>query len=130
MVVVDASAILELLKGSIPGRRLLDRLGAPDYDLGAPHLIDAEVLQTLRRWTLTAGLPAETARRWLDAYQGLAIHRYPHGDLVDRAWELRANLNAYDALYLALAEGLGRPLVTADARLSRATGHRARIQVL
>ncbi len=104
MVVVDASAILELLKGSIQGRHLLALLEAPNYVLGAPHLIDAEVLQTLRRWTLTAGLPVETARLWLDAFQGLAN--------------------------VALAEGLNLPLVTADGRLSRTAGHRVPIHVL
>lgn len=129
MLVVDASAILELLKGSLRGQRLLDRYTKPE-EFHAPHLLDAEVLAGLRRWTLTAGLEARQADERLAIYQDLSIRRHAHGVFLQRAWELRPNLSAYDALYVAVAEGLGAPLVTADGRLGRAPGHEAAIEVL
>ena len=130
MLVVDASAVLELLKGSAPGERFRTALTAAPFDLHAPHLIDAEVVQALRRWNLSGGLPSPVARRMLDLYGDMGIRRHAHAELLGRLWELRANLSAYDALYVALAEGLGVPLVTADARLAEAPGHRAEIRLL
>lgn len=130
MVVVDASAVLELLKGSAQGLRLLERYLEPDVTLHSPHLIDAEVLHALRRWTFTGGVSPERARERLELYQGLSIRRHAHGPFLDRAWQLRANLSGYDALYVAVAEGLGLLLLTADARLAKTAGHRARIQLV
>lgn len=131
MLVVDASAILEHLKGSDRGRRLFQRIEAdPHLNLQAPHLIDLEVSQTLRRWRLKAGLPDEIAAAWLAGYLAIPIHRHAHVLLMSRIWELRDNLTCYDASYVALAESLGAPLLTADGRLRSARWHAAQIQIL
>lgn len=128
MIVVDASALLDALLGE-DGERSRGRL-VEDGDLHAPHLLDLEVLQVLRRLAqrghITAGRAAEARA---DAAE-LVIQRYPHAPLADRIWELRANATAYDAAYLALAEVLAVPLVTCDARLKATPGHRAVIQVI
>ncbi len=130
MVVVDASAVLELLRGSAGGARLAARYVEPDVEFQAPHLIDAEVLSALRRWVLSGAIDPQAAHVRLSLYGDLVIRRHPHEHYLQRAFELRANLNAYDALYVALAEALDMPLVTADGRLARVTGHRAMIESL
>lgn len=130
MVVVDASAVLELLIGSSAGQRLADQYRETDLELQAPHLIDAEVLNGLRRLTLTGKLAPADAQARLELYKGLVIRRHPAEHFLERTWQLRENLTAYDALYVALAEGLDVPLVTADGPLARASGHQAQIQLL
>lgn len=127
MIVVDTSAVVEVLAADHPRPPLVERL-AGDGDLHAPHLIDLEVSQVLRR--LVSGR-ALTLDRALDArsdYADLALVRYPHHPLLDRIWELREMLSAYDAAFVALAEVLDVALVTSDARLARAHGHRAAIE--
>lgn len=129
MVVVDASAVLELLIGSSAGQRLAARYLEANVELQAPHLIDAEVLNGLRRLTLTGKLEPADAQARLDLYQGLVIRRHAADHFLERAWQLRANLTAYDALYVALAEGLDVPLVTSDGPLAGAVGHQAKIEL-
>lgn len=127
MIVVDASALLEVLVGR-PDPALPVRLAEADV-LHAPHLLDTEVLHALRRLVGSGRLAlaeAEDARRHLAA---LAIDRYPHHPLTDRVWSLRGNLSAYDATYVALAAELGATLVTADARLAAATGLPAPVEL-
>lgn len=127
VLVVDTSAILESLVAEHPDARLTERL-AKDGDLHAPHLIDVEALHALRRLVRRGELSpdrAEDARRDLAE---LTIVRYPHQPLSHRIWELRANLTAYDATFVALAEALDAPLVTSDRSLARAS-HRARTEV-
>lgn len=119
MIVVDASAVLEAIAGRDPAPGLIERLRG-DGDLHAPHLIDIEVLNALRRLNALAELSDERASDARADFGELAMIRYPHRGLVDRIWELRHNLSAYDAAYVALAELLDAPLVTCDRRLSQA----------
>jgi predicted nucleic acid-binding protein len=129
VIVLDASAAIEVLLRSSAGAGLADRLLAPDSSLHAPHLLDLEVAQVLRRFTLRGGLPPERGRQALEDLRNLPIERYPHEILLPRIWALRENLTAYDASYVALAEILGATLLTRDARISRASGHSARVEV-
>jgi predicted nucleic acid-binding protein len=128
VLVVDSSAVLEALVARDPARGLVERL-ADDGDLHVPHLIDTEVLHALRRMLRTGRLSAERAHDARTDFADLTLVRYPHEPLSDRVWELRENLSAYDATFVALAEGLERPLVTCDARLAAAPGHRAEIEL-
>jgi predicted nucleic acid-binding protein len=98
--------------------------------LAVPHLIDVEVTQALRRLAASGTLPTAEARRALDDLHDLPLQRYPHLPLMRRAFELRANVTAYDGVYVALAEGLDADLYTRDRRLSRAPGHRARVRIV
>lgn len=130
MIVVDASVVLEILLNTPVGARLGERLFAPGQTLHAPHLLDLEVAQVLRRYALAGDLePA----RGLDALEDLAalpLTRYPHDLFLKRIWELRANVTAYDAAYLALAEALDVPFLTRDAALASTRVHRARVDVV
>lgn len=129
MSVVDASAIVELLLRTERGQRLERRLLASGGTLSAPHLIDVEVAQVVRRYVRIGDINSARASASLDLLAALPIERYAHGFLMKRAWELRDNFTAYDAMYLSLAEALGLPLVTCDAKLARG-GHAARIELV
>ena len=128
MLVVDTSAVVAALIGRPPDRRLADRLGT-DGDLHAPHLLDVELLHALRRLVRTGALSQERAADARADFAELTVVRYGHEALADRTWELRDGLTAYDATFVALAEALGVPLVTCDARLARAPGHRAAVEL-
>lgn len=130
MIVVDASAALELLLRTPRGRVLAGRLLAPGETLHAPHLIDLEVAQVLRRYASAGEISAERGRQALADLADLPLSRYPHTVFLPRVWELRHNATAYDAAYLALAEAIDAPLVTADARLASAPGHTAVVEVI
>ena len=95
----------------------------------SPHLLDIEVAQVLRRFVAGGKVTPVRAREALDDLLDLALTRYPHGVLLGRVWELRSNLTAYDAAYVALAEALDAVLVTCDGKIAEAPGHRARIEV-
>jgi predicted nucleic acid-binding protein len=130
VIVVDASALLEVLLNTSAAARVADRLFGSDETVHAPHLIDLEVAQVLRRYAASGAL---TAERGMQAFQDLTdfpLVRYPHDLLLPRIWELRHNLTAYDAAYLALAEALEAPLVTRDAALAAARGHGATVELL
>jgi predicted nucleic acid-binding protein len=130
LIVVDASAALELVLGTPRGQLLADRFFAPGETLHAPHLIDLETAQVLRRYASAGEISAERGRQALADLADLPLTRYPHAVLLPRVWELRHNATAYDAAYLALAEALDAPLVTADARLATAAGHTAVVEVV
>ena len=125
MIVVDASAALSALVNAGPARSAL-----ASERLHAPHLIDSEVANGLRRMVAAEQLAADSGWSVLDAFRRLGMTRYPVFSLLDRVWELRDNLSAYDAPYIALAELLDCPLLTADARLSRAPGIRCSLTLV
>jgi predicted nucleic acid-binding protein len=130
VTVVDASAVVEMLLRTPVGEKCRERLLAVDESLCVPHLLDVEVAQVIRRF---AGRGEITAARGGEALFDLAdlpLTRYPHGPLLERVWELRNSVSAYDAAYLALAEALDAPIVTSDGRVARAHGHHATVQVL
>lgn len=118
--VIDASALVLALIGKTEAAdRLRQRLRTRGRH--APHLIDAEVGNVLRRHEQRGRISTQEAQSALEASRVLVEHRYPHaGPLAELAWAWRANLSFYDALYVALAVRLGVPLITADSRLSRA----------
>lgn len=129
MIVLDASAVLELLLGTSAAARIEARIvGEPS--LHAPGLLDVEVAQALRRLCLSGELRPGRGREAIIDLSRLPVRRYPHNPLVERIWALRRNLTAYDAAYIALAEALDATLVTCDAPLGRAPGHRARVEVV
>jgi predicted nucleic acid-binding protein len=130
LIVLDASAALELVLGTPAGKTVADRIGATDETLHAPHLIDLEVTQVLRRYEAAHVLSPSRALESLKDFADLDLTRYPHEIFLQRIWELRRNATAYDGAYLALAEALGAPLVTADQRLASTPGHRARVEVV
>ena len=130
MIVVDASAVIEVLLNTPAGVRAADRLFADGETLHAPHLLDLEVAQVLRRYALSSELDSARGAQALEDLAALPLSRYPHDVLLPRIWELRHNVTAYDAAYLALAEALAAPLVTRDAALAAARGHAARIELL
>jgi predicted nucleic acid-binding protein len=128
MLVVDTSAVLEAPAARDPAPGLIERL-AGDGDLHAPHLIDTELLHALRRMGIKREISEERAADARGDFAELALVRYPHQPLNDRVWELRHNLTAYDATFVALAEVLAAPLITCDARLASAPGHEAQIEL-
>lgn len=129
MIVVDASAVLELLLGGPAAAGSALRIAPPGESLHAPHLLDLEVAQVLRRYHRTGALDEARGSAALRDLLDLEIHRYAHDLFLPRIWELRDHVTAYDAAYLALAEALGAPLLTLDERLARARGHRARVEL-
>ena len=130
MIVVDASAVLDLLLEA-PGSGPLDaRLRRTGESLHAPHLLDVEVTHALRRRARGGELGDARACEALTDFLDLPIVRYPHDLLLQRVWTLRHSVSAYDAAYLALAEALDAPLLTRDHKLARAHGHRARVEVV
>lgn len=130
MIVADASALLELVLRTGRAERVGARTLAAGETLHAPHLVDVEVLQTLRRLLRQGEVDGATAEQALEDFCDLLIERHAHADLLPRIWELRDTVSAYDASYIALAETLEAPLVTCDARLARSHGHRAEIQLI
>jgi predicted nucleic acid-binding protein len=130
MIVVDASAITELLLQTELGTLVERRIFRDDDDLHAPHLLDVEVLSALRRLVHTRQLDIERAEEAVEDLGLLRVIRHGHLDLAARAWELRKNFTAYDAVYLALAESLNATVVTCDRPFGAAPGHSARIEVI
>jgi predicted nucleic acid-binding protein len=128
VLVVDTSAVVAALVARPPNQALEDRLHA-DGDLHAPHLLDVELLHALRRLVLAGHLGEDRAADARADFADLTVVRYGHAPLADRAWELRHNLTTDDATFVALAEALGVPLVTCDARLAGAPGTSAAVEL-
>jgi len=130
VIVVDASALLEFLLQTTVGTRVEARLFRDEDELHAPHLLDVEMVQGLRRLVRTGEVLPGRADEAIADLADLDLHRHSHVDLLARAWKLRDNISAYDAMYLALAEAIEATVVTCDSPLARAPGHRARIEVI
>lgn len=128
MIVADASVVVELLLAGGEAAAIADLL-LGDEAVAAPHLLDLEVAQVLRRWNLRGALDDERAAQALDDLLALPIARQPHDLLVERVWELRESLTAYDAAYLALAELLDARLVTLDRGLAAVAGRTVAVVV-
>lgn len=130
MIVVDASAMLEFLLQTPLGTRVEARLFRDGEEFHSPHLVDVEVTQGLRRLVRSGEVtPARAAEAIADLVD-LDLHRHAHLDFLTRAWQLRENVTAYDAMYVALAEALDATVITCDVPLTKAPGHRARIEVV
>jgi predicted nucleic acid-binding protein len=130
VIVVDASAIIEVLLNTPDADRVSDRLFDSGDTLHVPHLIDLEIAQVLRRYAASGVLTADRGAQAIQDLTDFPLIRYPHDLLLPRIWELRHNLTAYDAAYVALAEALDAPFVTRDAALARARGHSATVELL
>ncbi len=129
MIVVDASAILEILLRTPAAPAVEARIFRPGESLHAPHLLDVEAAQVIRRYVARGQIPETRGAQAIEDLAEFPFARYPHVDLLPRIWSLRANLTAYDATYVSLAEVLNATLVTRDQRLAAAPGHRIRIEV-
>jgi len=130
LIVIDASAVLELLLRTDKGIKVQGRALVSRESLHAPHLIDIEVTQTLRRLVHLKEISAARGRQALEDHVALNIKRAEHREFLERVWALRDSITAYDAAYVVLAEILDAPLITCDAKLARAHGHEARIELL
>ncbi len=130
MIVLDASAGIEWLLRRPLGSEVADRLTEPGQTVHIPHLWVVEVMQVLRRFVTIGILDNDRAALAIADASDLAADRYPHEPLAPRVWQLRHNLTAYDAVYVALSEALTAPLVTTDARLRNAPGHHAAIELV
>ena len=130
MIVVDASALTEVLLQTRAAPKVSKRLFRPGETLAAPQLIDVEIAQVLRRYEAAGQLDESRAREALTDLADMPITRYQHVVFLPRIWELRRNMTAYDATYVALAEALEVSLVTRDSGLAGAPGHHAVIELL
>ncbi len=130
MIVLDASGAVELLLNTASGKRLAARLADNAEVVHAPHLIDVEIAQVLRRYAAWGTLDERSAALALHRWRSFDVERYPHEPFLDRVWRLRANVSAYDAVYLALAEALPAVLVTGDRKLAGAPGVKVAIELI
>jgi predicted nucleic acid-binding protein len=125
VIVVDASAAISALLNAGPARRAL-----AEEQVHVPHLIDPELANALRRGVAASRIEPGDAWTALDRWRRLGMSRYAVFHLFERVWELRQNLSAYDASYVALAESLDCALITADVKLGRAPGLRCPVTVV
>ena len=129
-MVLDASGAVEFLLNTAAGNKLAARLTDEAELVHAPHLIDLEIVQVLRRYTRLGTLDARMAMLALDRWRSLDVQRYSHEPFLDRIWQLRHNVTAYDAIYIALAEALSTVLFTGDRRLVGAPGVTVAIELI
>jgi predicted nucleic acid-binding protein len=130
VIVLDASALVELLLHTPTGVDISPRIADPAIGLHIPHLADIEVTQVLRRYVRDGHVDAIGAAIALQDLRDLDLQRHAHEPLLPRVWQLRENLTAYDAVYVALAEVLESPLLTCDAKLARAPGLKCQVELI
>jgi predicted nucleic acid-binding protein len=130
VIVTDASVVLEVILRTQTGMKIQGRVLSARETLHAPHLIDLEVCQVLRRYLHNRQLTADRAYDAMEDFQSMRIFRYPHQVFWKRIWELRNNMTAYDAAYIAVAETISAPLLTTDKRLASTQNHSAKIEFL
>jgi predicted nucleic acid-binding protein len=130
VIVVDASALVEVLLNRPSGHRVAHRMLDSLEALHVPDLIDLEVAQALRRYQAAGEMSPRRAHQALLAFVQMPLERHLHWPFLGRIWELRHNLTAYDAAYVALAEALDAPLLTCDGTLARAPGLRAVVELI
>jgi predicted nucleic acid-binding protein len=129
MIVLDASAAVEWLLRTPAGQRIEQRTFAREETLHTVHLLDVEFAQVLRRLVRAGTVSTQRAEEALQDLAALRITRYAPILLIPRIWQLRQNLSAYDAAYVALAERLGAPLITRDQKIAVAPTHTAAVEV-
>jgi predicted nucleic acid-binding protein len=129
VIVLDASAAIDWLLQTAAGRQIEDRLYSRGESLHAPHLLDLEVAQVLRRLVRDGVVSAPRADQAVQDLIDLRLTRYPHFVFLSHIWRLRDNFSAYDAAYVALAERLGATLITRDSRLASASARRVSIEL-
>jgi predicted nucleic acid-binding protein len=130
VIVLDASIVVDMLLRTAGAEHVDRRVWSGGDTLHAPALLDVEVAQVFRRIVSRGSMTANRGQAALVLLAGLPIERHAHEPLLQRIWDLRANLTAYDAAYVSLAEALGVPLLTRDSALAKAPGNRARIELL
>jgi predicted nucleic acid-binding protein len=121
VIVLDASAAIDWLLQTAPGQEIENRIYSHRESLHAPHLLDLEVAQVLRRLVREGAVSAPRADQAIQDLLDLRLTRYPHFVFLPRIWRFRDNFSAYDAVYIALAEKLGATLITRLARLATAS---------
>jgi predicted nucleic acid-binding protein len=129
MIVLDASAVVEILLDSSAGAAIAHRWDTEDGAI-APHVMDVEVLHVFRRLEARSVIDSDRGARAITALTELPVDRQPHDLLLARMWQLRNNVSGYDAAYVALAERFDAPLLTCDAKLAAAPGNRAIIELI
>jgi predicted nucleic acid-binding protein len=129
MIVVDSSALLEVLLRTPEAEAVEARLFEERETLHAPHLLDVEVAQVIRRYAMAGEIDGKRGSEALADLGDFPIRRYPHDILLQRVWTLRGNFTAYDAVYIALAEALNARLLTRDRRLAAEVGHHVDIEL-
>ena len=122
--------MIDFLLRNTGAEQIAARIFAIRETLHAPHLLDLEVAQALRRHCSAGATTLDRAREALEDFQNLPVTRYRHNLLLHRIWELRHNATAYDAAYLALAEALGAEFLTRDAALATVGWHRAKVTLI
>ena len=128
MIVLDASAAVEWLLRTELGLRVHQRIGTTP--LHAPHVFDVEVVQAVRRIVLLKKVPLWMGTQAMEALKSLRLLRHSHSLLLNRMWDLRSSVSAYDATYVALSEALPAPLITCDSKLAATHGHSAEIELM
>jgi predicted nucleic acid-binding protein len=129
MLIVDASCLYEVVVDAAQAESVRERLAA-DEDHAAPHIIDVEVMSVIRRDRLLGRLDATAANQAIDDLRDWPGERFGHRSLLERAWQLRENVRAWDAMYVALAEALDGTLLTLDRRLATASGVGCPVEVV
>jgi len=130
LIVIDASALLEILLRTERADRLMERTFSGSEQMHAPQLLDIEITQVLRRLVRQKEITAARGEQALQDLSDVLIERHQQQALIRRIWQLRDSLSAYDGAYVALAEALAAPLLTCDSKLAGAHGHRATIELV